>query len=187
MGEDRDTSAASHQPTFVSNDPSDETRAADTERTIPPLSAGLHSDEATSATPTESTRAPAPVKSSEQFSAVHHRASATAGQSPPTQQTRPAPARELDLQQGQGSSGSEATNDKEGDGNTTLQSMMRPEMMAHVFADPRRFLSIERELSEAGAAIKFLEKRLVRAEKDNRIALAVAALGVLLAVLSFIR
>lgn len=69
---------------------------------------------------------------------------------------------------------------------TTLQSMIRPDLMNHGMSDPRRFLSIERELSESSAAVKFLEKRLNRIEKDSRIALALAGVAVLLAVLSFV-
>ena len=64
--------------------------------------------------------------------------------------------------------------------------MIRPDLMNHGMSDPRRFLSIERELSESSAAVKFLEKRLNRIEKDSRIALALAGVAVLLAVLSFV-
>jgi len=72
-------------------------------------------------------------------------------------------------------------------GETTLQSMMRPDLMPQGASDQRRFLSIERELSEDSAAIKFLEKRLNRLEKDSRIALAVAAFALLLTVVALLR
>lgn len=70
--------------------------------------------------------------------------------------------------------------------NTTLQSMIRPDLMAHGLSDPRRFLSIERELSEASASIRFLEKRLNRLERDGRFVLALAAVAVLFAALGFL-
>ncbi len=99
---------------------------------------------------------------------------------------RPAPARELTASKVPLYQAKTNLPAPEEGSHTTLQSMIRPDLMAHGVADPRRFLSIERELSETSAAIKFLEKRLNRAEKDSRIALAVAGLAVLLAVLAYL-
>ena len=101
---------------------------------------------------------------------------------------RPAPAaRELDLHAPAAALGSaQAAPAQEGGHHTTLQSMIRPDLMNHGLSDPRRFLSIERELSENSAATRFLEKRLNRAEKDSRVALALAGVALLLAALSYV-
>jgi len=97
---------------------------------------------------------------------------------------RPAAARELDMQtQAQPV---RRLISPQNSGEPTLQSMMRPDLMPHGVSDPRRFLSIERELSEDSAAIKFLEKRLNRLEKDSRVALALAGFALLLAIIAFI-
>ena len=98
-----------------------------------------------------------------------------------------APARELDLHApAQPLESTPSIPVQEGTHNTTLQSMIRPDLMSHGLSDPRRFLSIERELSESSAAVKFLEKRLNRIEKDSRVALALAGLALLLAVVSYV-
>lgn len=100
------------------------------------------------------------------------------------EQKRPLPARELDMQAMNQPVRRLASPQNNGD--PTLQSLMRPDLLVHTVSDPRRFLSIERELSETSAANKFLEKRLTRLEKDSRIALALAVFSLLLAVIGFI-
>jgi hypothetical protein len=115
-----------------------------------------------------------------EYSAIQHKSDETGKVSP----HRPAPARELAAPKNAAEKNAQKP-DEEGS-HTTMQSMIRPDLMAHGIADPRRFLSIERELSELSAAIKFLEKRLHRGEKDSRIALALAGLAVLLAVLGYL-
>lgn len=101
--------------------------------------------------------------------------------------TGPAPARELDVRTlAEPLRFDQSVPAQEGGHHTTLQSMIRPDLLNHGMSDPRRFLSIERELSENSAATRFLEKRLNRAEKDSRVALALAGLALLLAVLSYV-
>lgn len=100
------------------------------------------------------------------------------------EQKRPEPARELDMQTL--AQPVKRLVNPQNNGDPTLQSLMRPDLLVQTVSDPRRFLSIERELNETSAANKFLEKRLNRLEKDSRLALGLAAFAILLAVVGFL-
>jgi hypothetical protein len=65
--------------------------------------------------------------------------------------------------------------------NTTLQSMMHPEPVSIGVPQSRRFLSIERELEQCGAAIRLLKKEQMRLQRDARSAWIIAGVALLLA------
>jgi hypothetical protein len=64
---------------------------------------------------------------------------------------------------------------------TTMQSVMRPELATTGAPHSRRFLSIEREIEQSTAAIKFLKKEQIRLQKGLRLAWIVAGLALLVA------
>lgn len=64
---------------------------------------------------------------------------------------------------------------------TTMQSVMRPEPSSTGAPHSRRFLSIEREIEQSTAAIKFLKKEQIRLQKGLRAAWIVAGLALLVA------
>ncbi|GEM_PF-2961205 len=72
-----------------------------------------------------------------------------------------------------------------GNSNTTLQSLMRPEISPSSMSHTRRFLHIECDLDQCNAAIKLLEKRLAKAQLRSRVTLGLAALALLLALSRF--
>jgi hypothetical protein len=189
MGDDR------KQPWVSST--SQQSLAPDTERTVPLESvsqdAGL--------TPVPQGRRHIDSPGTRAFSAVvtgepnagsspqpGHQAQADSQHSHPEslerKQQRPSPAREVDVKVE--AQPLRRALPSPNSGEQTLQSMMRPDLVTHGVSDARRFLSIERELSEDSAAIKFLEKRLHRLEKDSRVALALAVFALLLAAVAFI-
>jgi hypothetical protein len=64
---------------------------------------------------------------------------------------------------------------------TTLQSMKRPEQPVGGVPHSRRFLRIENDLDQAVASIRLLEKSLVKAKNEARLAWVVALVAAALA------
>ena len=155
---------------------------ADTERTIPPSAPWSDSskerDPGSEPARTKTAVAPDSPEGSVEFSQVQDRKAAS------HPRRRPAPAQEIDPKNPPVQLRSGEPQREGSENNTTLQSMMRPDLLGYPIYDPRRFASIERELSEASAALRFLEKRLNRLEKDSRIALFLAGFALLVAALS---
>lgn len=70
---------------------------------------------------------------------------------------------------------------EEQNSHTTQQSMTKPEAKMSGVPQSRRFLSIENDLSQVDAALRLLEKGLVSAQKEARIAWILATVAVLIA------
>ncbi len=68
--------------------------------------------------------------------------------------------------------------------NTTMQSMMRPDLKMSGVPDSRRFLSIENDLDQLSATVRLLEKGLIGAQKEARIAWILATVALVLAALA---
>lgn len=67
---------------------------------------------------------------------------------------------------------------------TTQQSMRKPDIKMSGVPHSRRFLSIENDLAQVDAALRLLEKGLISAQKEARIAWILATVAVLAAALA---
>lgn len=73
---------------------------------------------------------------------------------------------------------------EEQNSHTTQQSMRKPDVKMSGVPHSRRFLSIENDLAQVDAALRLLEKGLISAQKEARIAWILAAIAVLTAALA---
>jgi hypothetical protein len=73
---------------------------------------------------------------------------------------------------------------EEQNSNTTQQSMLKPYVKMSGVPQSRRFLSIENDLSQVDAALRLLEKGLISAQKEARIAWILATVALLIAALA---
>lgn len=140
--------------------------------------------------------ATAPLSSAESIDVDLNPSSAREGQTGPNptlasrDQTRSLPQFDSPRSSGKGSFGPDSgrataaqvtkSRSKEG-AHTTMQSVMRPELTSTGAPHSRRFLSIERELEQSTAAIKFLKKEQVRLQKGLRTAWVLAGVALLTA------
>lgn len=67
--------------------------------------------------------------------------------------------------------------------NTTQQSMQKPDLKASEVPHSRRFLSIENDLAQLDASFRLMEKSVISAQKEARIAWILATVALLAAAL----